>query len=217
MSFEIYRDRVDAGRKLAAALERYAGPDTVVLGVPRGGVVVAAEVARALGAPLDVVLARKLGAPEQPELAIGAVISGDHGRLLDEAAVRYLQVPAEYIEYETQRQLEEIDRRVELYRGEQPGLDLRGKTVIVVDDGVATGYTARAALLGLRRLQPARIVMAVPVAPPATCAALRSAADEVVCLQTPEPFLAVGGWYENFDQGSDEEVAELLRAVASGD
>ncbi|HTE20175.1 MAG TPA: phosphoribosyltransferase [Armatimonadota bacterium] len=210
MQYEVYKDRVDAGRKLAAALEQFRGPDALVLGVPRGGVLVGAEVARALDAPLDVVIARKIGAPHQPELAIGAVVSGDHIRVLDEAAIRYLQVPPEYIEAETARQLEEIRRRVEYYRSGRPNPDLRGKTVIVVDDGIATGYTIRAALLGLRRLEPARLVVAVPVAPASTTADLGALADDVVCLQTPEPFRAVGVWYDNFEQNSDEEVVALL-------
>jgi predicted phosphoribosyltransferase len=208
---EIYRDRAEAGRMLARALEDYRGPETIVLGVPRGGVVVAAEVAKALDAPLDVIIARKIGAPMQPELAIGAVISGDHFRVLDEPTIRYLGVPSEYVEHETARQLDEISRRMSLYRGEAPMPDLQGKTVIVVDDGIATGYTMRAALTGLRRLAPGRLVLAVPVAPGATCREMEELADEVVCLQTPEPFLAVGYWYEDFDQTTDQEVTDLLR------
>ena len=210
MPDEIYKDRADAGQKLAAALQPFRGPETLVLGVPRGGVVVGAEVARALESPLDVVIARKIGAPHQPELAIGAVVSGDHIRVLDEAAIRYLQVPPEYIEHETARQLDEIRRRVEYYRGGRPNPELRGKTVIVVDDGIATGYTIRAALLGLRRLQPARLVVAVPVAPASAAVDLGSLADDVVCLQTPEPFMAVGAWFGNFEQNEDEEVVALL-------
>lgn len=206
----IFQDRTEAGRLLAEALEPYRGPDTLVLGIPRGGVVVAAEVARALGAPLDVVIARKIGAPTQPELAIGAVVSGDHLRLLDDDAIRYLRVPEEYIERETDRQFAEIARRMQLYRGDRPLPEIRSRTVIVVDDGIATGYTLRAALAGLRRLAPARLVVAVPVAPPSTCAEMRAHADDVVCLETPEPFMAVGAWYEDFDQTSDTEVKHLL-------
>jgi len=211
MDSEIYQDRVDAGRKLAAALKGYRGADTVVLGVPRGGVVVAAEVARELGAPLDVVIARKIGAPTQPELAIGAVVSGDI-RLLDENLIRHLGASPEYVEQETARQLGEVRRRVEQYRGSRPAPDFRGRTVLVVDDGIATGYTIRAALAGLREQAPGRLVVAVPVAPAAVCADMRTVADEVVCLQTPDPFYAVGAWYENFDQGSDEEVTALLQS-----
>ncbi|MCC2672711.1 MAG: phosphoribosyltransferase, partial [Armatimonadetes bacterium] len=163
----LFRDRTEAGRRLAVELERFRAPDTLVLGVPRGGVVVAAEVARALEAPLDVVIARKLGAPQQPELAIGAVISGG-GRLLDDYAIRYLRVSAEYLEAETARQQEEIRRRISDYRGAEPAPELRGRTVIVVDDGVATGYTIRAALIALREQEPARLIVAVPVAPAAS-------------------------------------------------
>lgn len=206
----IFQDRVEAGRLLADVLERYRGPDTLVLGVPRGGVVVAAEVARALNAPLDVVIARKIGAPLQPELAIGAVVSGDHLRLLDQHAIQYLRVPAQYIEQETARQFEEISRRMQLYRGDRPLPEIGGRTVIVIDDGIATGYTLRAALAGLRRLQPARLIVAVPVAPPSTAEEMRHHADEVICLETPEPFMAVGAWYEDFDQTSDAEVKHLL-------
>jgi predicted phosphoribosyltransferase len=207
----IFHDRTDAGRQLAAELDRLRGPDTLVLGVPRGGVVVAAEVARALDAPLDVVIARKIGAPHQPELAIGAVVSSG-GRLLDERAISYLRVPPAYIEAETARQQEEIRRRIADYRGSHPAPELRGRTVIVVDDGIATGYTIRAALVALREQQPARLIVAVPVAPASTCEDLRDVADEVICLRTPEPFLAVGAWYEDFDQTSDAEVIHLLRS-----
>lgn len=215
MRDEIYADRREAGRRLAEALESYRGQDLLVLGVPRGGVVVAAEVARALRAPLDVVIARKIGAPQQPELAIGAVVSGDHIRLLDDYAIHYLRVPPEYVERETQRQLEEIRRRVEQYRGGRPEPAVEGRTVIVVDDGIATGYTVRAALAGLNRRNPGRLVLAIPVAPPAAVEDARRIADDVVCLQTPEPFHAVGNWYEDFDQTSDEEVVQLLRERAT--
>jgi len=204
-------DRIDAGRRLAAALERYRGPDTVVLGVPRGGVVVAAEVARLLDAQLDVVIARKIGAPHQPELAIGAVVSGEGGRLLDEETVRLLHVPAEYVERETARQLEEIQRRILDYRGDRPELSLEGRTVVLVDDGIATGYTIRAALIALRRRRPAHLVVAAPVAPAEVCARLAPLANEVVCLLTPEPFIAVGAWYRDFTQVEDDEVRALLR------
>ena len=212
---ERFQDRIEAGQRLARALMHLRGPDTVVLGVPRGGVIVAAEVARALEAPLDVVLSRKLGAPDQPELAIGAVVSGGQ-RLLDDTAIRYLGVPLEYVERETERQLEEIQRRVELYRGGRPAVDIRGKTVIVVDDGIATGYTVRAALVGLRNQEVGRLVVAVPVAPGSTCEDLRRLADEVVCLNTPDPFVAVGAWYEDFEQNTDGEVIRLLRDLGPG-
>ena len=208
---QVFHDRKEAGRLLAEALGRLRSPDTLVLGVPRGGVVVAAEVARALDAPLDVVIARKIGAPQQPELAIGAVVSNG-GRLLDERAIHYLRVPTQYLEAETARQQEELRRRIAEYRGDRPAPELRGQTVIVVDDGIATGYTVRAALLSLREQEPARLVVAVPVAPVSTCDDLREVADEVICLRAPEPFLAVGAWYEEFDQTSDAEVIHLLRS-----
>lgn len=210
-----FEDRVDAGRQLAAALKAYCGPDTLVLGVPRGGVVVAAEVARALGAELDVVIARKIGAPQHPELAIGAVVSGEGERLLDQDAIRYLRVSSEYIEEETARQQAEIRRRIHEYRGDRPLPAMRSRTVILVDDGIATGYTIRAALVALRRLQPARLVVAAPVAPQEVCTRLDSLADDVVCLQTPEPFVAVGAWYRDFTQVETEEVVALLREFAS--
>jgi putative phosphoribosyl transferase len=207
----LFSDRAEAGRELARPLAKYRGQDVLVLGVPRGGVTVAVEVARALQAPLDVVMARKIGAPHQPELAIGAVVSGDHMRFLDDAAIQYLQVPDDYLERETQRQLEEINRRMTLLRGDRPLPEIAGRTVIVIDDGIATGYTIRAALAGLRRLHPGHLVVAVPVAPESSCRELEAVADEVVCLHTPEPFMAVGIWYEDFDQVTDEEVQELLR------
>jgi putative phosphoribosyl transferase len=211
MQLPFFEDRVDAGRQLARALERYRGPDTLVLGVPRGGVVVAAEVARALGADLDVVIARKIGAPQHPELAIGAVVSGEGERLVDEEAVRYLHVSREYLDAETARQREEIRRRIQEYRGNRPLPNLEGRTVILVDDGIATGYTIRAALVALRRLHPATLVVAAPVAPREVCARLQTLADEVVCLYTPEPFMAVGAWYRDFSQVETGEVAALLR------
>ncbi|MFN3649390.1 MAG: phosphoribosyltransferase [Armatimonadota bacterium] len=206
---QTFLDRTEAGRLLSEPLQRFAGPDTIVLGVPRGGVVVAAEVARALDAPLDVIIARKIGAPMQPELAIGAVVSGGT-RLLDERTIRMLRVSAEYIEEESRRQLEEIRRRVDYYRSGRPEPNLTGRTVIVVDDGIATGYTIRAALEGLRGQGVGKLVVAVPVAPPSAIPQLREIADEVVALRTPEPFMAVGAWYQDFDQSTDEEVARLL-------
>lgn len=210
MEWKIFADRREAGRLLAEALAREARPDPLVLGVPRGGVVVAAEVARELRAPLDVVIARKLGAPDQPELAIGAVVGSDGIRLLDEPTIRHLGVSREYLDAETLRQQQEIARRMRFYRGERPFPGLEGRSVLVVDDGIATGYTMRAAVLGLRRLNPRQLIVAVPVAPSSTCEELAEIADEVVCLETPEPFYAVGAWYEEFDQTSDEEVIQLL-------
>jgi putative phosphoribosyl transferase len=214
----VFRDRRDAGQQLARALAArgYEGDGLLVLGIPRGGVVVASEVARALHAPLDVVLARKLRAPYQPELAIGAVISGDHLRLIDEMLARATGATPEYLEREVREQEAEIERRMHAYRGDRPPPDVRGHTVLVIDDGIATGYTFRAALEGLRRQGPDRLVAAVPVAPPESLASLRQFADDVVCLMTPEPFLAVGVWYLDFSQTTDEEVVALLRENWAG-
>jgi putative phosphoribosyl transferase len=210
-----FLNRRDAGAKLAEALERFHGGNTLVLGVPRGGVIVAAEVARSLGAPLDVVLARKLGAPDQPELAIGAVVGGVEARLLDPALIRQLGVPEEYLDEETRRQREEIRRRIVDYRGDRPPPALEGKTVILVDDGIATGYTVRAAIVAILQQRPARLVVAVPVAPAEVCEGLQELADEVVCLSTPDPFYAVGAWYEEFGQNTDDEVRAALTAGPS--
>lgn len=209
----VFHDRRDAGRQVARALAArgYQGDGLLVLGIPRGGVVVASEVARALDAPLDVVIARKLRAPYQPELAIGAVVSGDHIRLIDEGLARATGATPDYLEREVHYQESEIERRMHAYRGDQPPPDLRGRTVVVIDDGIATGYTFRAALEGVRRQRPERLVAAVPVAPPESLASLRPQADDVVCLATPEPFLAVGVWYQDFSQTTDEEVVALLQ------
>jgi putative phosphoribosyl transferase len=209
----VFYDRRDAGRQLAQALAArgYQGDGLLVLGIPRGGVVVASEVARALDCPLDVVIARKLRAPYQPELAIGAVVSGDHIRLIDESLARATGATPEYLEREVHYQEAEIERRMRAYRGDRPPPDLRGRTVVVIDDGIATGYTFRAALEGVRRQRPERLVAAVPVAPPESLASLRPQADDVVCLATPEPFLAVGVWYQDFSQTTDEEVVALLQ------
>jgi predicted phosphoribosyltransferase len=210
----IFRDRFDAGRKLAGALERYAGrSDVVVLALPRGGVPVGYEVASRLGAPLDVFVVRKLGVPGQEELAMGAIASGGV-RVQNDEIVRELGMSEDDIGFVEAQEREELERRERLYRGGRPPLDVRGRTVILVDDGLATGSTMRAAVAALRRLDPARIVTAVPVSDASTCEALRREADEVVCAATPEPFVAVGLWYEDFSQTSDEEARTLLeRAV----
>jgi len=207
-----FRDRREAGQQLAQALaERgYRGDGLLVLGIPRGGVPVADEVARALHAPLDVVIARKLRAPYQPELAIGAVVSGDHLRIVNEELAYATGATPEYLEREVRYQQAEIERRWRAYRGDRPPPDLHGRTVLVVDDGMATGYTFRAALAGLRRQGPERLVAAVPVAPAESLEVLHGLADDVVCLATPEPFVAVGVWYEDFSQTSDEDVIALL-------
>lgn len=208
----VFEDRTEAGRKLATALEQYANTDALVLAVPRGGVVVGYEVAKALDLPLDVIVPRKLGAPGQPELAIGAVSAwGDHDWVVDEDSVRYLGVSREYIEREVEAQLAEINRRLMEYRGESAPPDVKGKTIILVDDGMATGYTIQAAVMALRRLQPKKIVLAVPVSSPEAAYRLSRYVDETYVLTAPTPFLAVGHWYRIFDQTTDEAVKNLLQ------
>ncbi len=209
-----FRDRFDAGRRLATALAAYAGRDDVtVLALPRGGVPVAFEVARALHAPLDVFIVRKLGAPAQPELAMGAVASGGV-RVLNDEVVRYLGVDGEWIERVAAAEQCEIERREHLYRAGRAAPAVAGRVVILVDDGLATGSTMKAAARALRRQQPARIVAAAPVASASTCTEMCSEVDEVVCLLTPEAFFSVGQWYDDFEQTSDEEVRDLLARAA---
>jgi predicted phosphoribosyltransferase len=210
MTPRVYRDRIEAGRVLAERLGAYADrPDVIVLALPRGGVPVGYEVARALHAPLDVFIVRKLGVPGHEELAMGAVATGGV-RVLNEQVVRGLRIPDSVIDAVASWELEELRRRERLYRGERPPPDVRGKTVILVDDGLATGSTMLAAVRALRQQQPARIVVAVPIAAPDTCELLRAEVDDVVCAVTPEPFYAVGLWYRDFSQTTDEEVRELL-------
>jgi predicted phosphoribosyltransferase len=205
-----FRNRTDAGRQLAGKLAPYADrPDVVVLALPRGGVPVASEVARALGAPLDVFVVRKLGVPGHEELAMGAVATGGL-RVLNDEIVHGLDIPEREIAAVADRELHELSRRERLYRGDHPPPDVGGRTVILVDDGLATGATMRAAVQALRQQQPARIVVAVPTASPDTCEALKAAADDVVCAMTPEPFFAVGHWYDDFTQTTDDEVARSL-------
>lgn len=207
----VYRDRDDAGARLAAELAgRVTGPATV-LAIPRGGVAVAAPVARALETSLDVVIPRKLGAPGNPELAIGAVAPGV--LVLHERAVRQLRVPDDYIEREAAQQEAEIARREGVYRAGRAPATISGRTVIVVDDGVATGATAVAALRWARAAGAARVVFAAPVGPPAARARLDPEADDVIVLEEPRGFLAVGEWYRDFDQVSDDEVVQILRAA----
>ncbi len=207
----VYTDRQAAGRLLAQRLMLYAHTDAVVLGIPRGGAPVAKEVANALGAPLDVIVVRKLGAPDQPELGIGAVVNGDHPRaIFDQDIIERLGVSDEYIKAEIERQLKEVNRREAAYRGGRPKIPLAGKTVIVVDDGIATGSSVRAALRGVRRQKPKRLILATPVAPVESIEALQSDADEIVCLETPENFFAVGQFYLDFRQISDGEVEAIL-------
>jgi putative phosphoribosyl transferase len=203
-----FRDRREAGRRLAAELADI-GPDPLVLALPRGGVPVAAEVARALGAPLDVFVVRKLGVPGHEELAMGAIASGG-SRVLNDTIIRDLGLGARDIAAAEAREARELARREAIYRGARPFPDLQGRKVIVVDDGLATGATMRAAVTALRQLGPGAIVVAVPVAPPDTLALLRSEADDVVCVLSPEPFGGVGRWYESFPQVSDAEVQALL-------
>lgn len=211
MSVELkFRDRVDAGRQLALRLTDYAGRrDVLVLGLPRGGVVVAHEVARALNAPLDVFIVRKLGTPGQEELAMGAIASGGV-RVLNQDVIDSLGISNADIEKVAETELLELRRRDELYRRGRPMPDLRDKTVILVDDGLATGSTMRAAVSALRERAPRRLVAAAPVAEAETCAQMRQIVDEMVCAVTPEPLYAIGSWYEDFSQTSDEEVQDLL-------
>ncbi|TME90431.1 MAG: phosphoribosyltransferase [Chloroflexi bacterium] len=210
-----FRDRFDAGRQVAARLKKYAGhPDLLVLALPRGGVPVGLEVAMALSAPLDVILVRKLGLPGHEELAMGAVASGGV-RVLNRGVVEALYVPQDVIEQVAAAEMAALSRGEGDLRGEQPAPDVRGKTVILVDDGLATGSTMLAAAAALRQEQPARLVVGVPVAALETCDAVSGEVDEIVCVVTPEPFYAVGLWYEDFSQTTDEEVRTLLARAAS--
>lgn len=206
-----FRDRYDAGQLLATKLSAYANrPDVLVLALPRGGVPVAYEVARALNAALDVFLVRKLGVPGQEELAMGALASGGV-RVLNREVVEALGIPDRVIQAVAAREQEELERRERLYRDDRPFPDLRGRTVILIDDGLATGATMRAAAAALRQQGPDRIVIAVPVAAPSVCEEFRAAVDEVVCALTPDPFYAVGLWYEDFSPTTDDEVRDLLQ------
>jgi predicted phosphoribosyltransferase len=206
----LFRDRRDAGRYLAGKLRKYAArPDVRVLALPRGGVPVAYEVARALGVPLDIFLVRKLGVPGHEELAMGAIASGGV-RVLNEHVVRGLEISEDVIDAVAATEQEELARRERLYRGDRPTHDVRGLTIILIDDGLATGSTMRAAVAALRRLGPSRIVVAVPVGAPETCAEFQDVADEAICARMPDPFYAVGAWYSDFSQTTDGEVRELL-------
>jgi predicted phosphoribosyltransferase len=209
-----FRSRSDAGRLLAAQLGAYANrPDVIVLALPRGGVPVAYEVARALGAPLDVFLVRKLGVPGHEEFALGAIATGGV-RVINQNVVRELRISPDMIDGVAAAEEQELQRRERLYRGDRPPPDVRGRTVILVDDGLATGATMQAAVKALRQEGARRIVVAVPIAPPDTCEQLREAVDEIICAVTPEPFHAVGLWYEDFSQTTDDEVRDLLARSA---
>lgn len=210
----MFRDRREAGRVLAELLSEYAGRnDVIVLALPRGGVPVSYEVARKLRAPLDVFVVRKLGLPSQPELAIGAIASGGV-RALNRELVEALRIPEEVIDQVATREQQELQRRERLYRGERPRPDLRGKTVILVDDGLATGSSMRSAVEAIKQQSPAQVIVAVPVAARSTCEELQEEADKVVCAVTPFLFYAVGQWYADFSETSDEEVHELLARAA---
>jgi putative phosphoribosyl transferase len=214
METKRFRDRAEAGRLLAERLTRYAGrDDVVVLALPRGGVPVAYEVAKALGAPLGVFLVRKLGVPGHEELAMGAIASGGV-IVLDERLVQALGLDEEQLQRAIDAEVRELQRREAAYGGGPDPEQLAGKTVILVDDGLATGATMRAAALAVRRLGPARVVVAVPVASARACDEFRDVVDEVVCRETPSPFQAVGRWYEDFSQTSDDEVRELLERAS---
>ncbi len=204
-----FRDRFEAGLILAQKLKNYAGENTVVLALPRGGVEIGFEVARVLHAPLDILIARKLGVPGHPELAFGAVAQGGV-RAFNESVIRQAGLSEEDIAFAVENEQAEVERRLRQYRGDRPLPDLHGKTVILVDDGLATGATALAAIQALKEMKPARIVLAVPVAAPSTVERLKDRVDEVVCVETPEQFMAVGLWYQTFSQVSDREVIHLL-------
>ncbi len=206
----LYRDRLEAGRILATKLTAYADrKDVVVLALPRGGVPVAFEVAKALQAPLDVFVVRKLGVPGHEELAMGAIATGGM-YVVNEHVVHMLAIPDSVIEEVAEREQKELERREQLYRDDLPPPDVRDRTIILVDDGLATGSTMRAAIAVLRKQHPAHIIVAVPVAAPVVRDEFKAEVDEIVCASTPEPFFGVGYWYEDFSQTSDEEVHDLL-------
>jgi len=208
-----FRDRRDAGKTLAQKLMHYADrPEVLVLALPRGGVPVGYEVALALHAPLDVFIVRKLGLPGHEELAIGAIASGGI-RVLNEEIIQALHIPEEVIAQVAQHEMQELRRREQAYRGGYPPPEIRGRIVILIDDGLATGASMRAAVVGVRPQAPERIVVAVPTAAPETCEAFQNEVDEVVCAITPEPFLGVGRWYEDFEQTTDEGVRLFLQDI----
>ncbi len=205
-----FRDRKEAGKLLAAQLAAYANQqDLIVLALPRGGVPVGFEIAQALHAPLDVIVVRKLGVPGQEELAMGAIATSGI-RILNKDVVQFLNIPDEVVDHVTAQELKELERRERLYRGERPAYDVGGRTIILVDDGIATGATMHAAVAAIKQRQPTCIIIAVPTAAPSTCDEFAMEVDELVCVIRPEPFIAVGYWYRQFSQTSDEEVHHLL-------
>jgi predicted phosphoribosyltransferase len=209
-----FKNRAEAGRRLAAKLLEYTGrTDVLVLALPRGGVPVAFEVAQALEAPLDIFVVRKLGVPGHEELAMGAIASGGTC-VLNNDVIEALKPPFHVVQEVAAREQQELERRERTYRGKRPRLEVRGRTVILVDDGLATGSTMRAAVAALLRLEPARLIVAVPTAAPSTCVEIGEVADECICAITPEPFYAVGIWYEDFSQTTDEEVRDLLERAS---
>jgi putative phosphoribosyl transferase len=209
-----FKDRTEAGRLLARKLSAYANrPDVLVLALPRGGVPVAFEVARVLRAPLDIFLVRKLGVPGHEELAMGAIASGGV-RVLNQYVVQHLRIPERAIETIATEEQKELERRERAYRDDRPSPDIRGRSVILIDDGLATGSTMRAAVTAIRQQHPASIVVAVPIAARSTCDEFREEVDEIICAVTPEVFNAVGLWYEDFSQTTDEEVRDLLARAA---
>jgi putative phosphoribosyl transferase len=207
---KLFSDRVDAGKRLAPVLKALVGKDAIVLAIPRGGVVVGYEVAKTLDLPLDVIIPRKICAPGNPELAIGAMTE-DGTVLLDDKLVTYLQVSQEYIQKESKAQKREIQRRLKRYRGDVPYPSFENREVILVDDGIATGSTMKAALASVRNRGAKTVVVAIPIGPPSTIAELEKEADHVVCLHTPEAFYAIGQFYGDFTQTQDEEVTRLLK------
>ena len=207
-----FENRKDAGKRLAKILLEYQGKDAVVFAIPRGGVVIAYEIVKLLGASLDIIIPRKIGAPGNQELAIGAVTE-DGTTILNTRLVTMLDISEEYIEAEKTKQIKEIKRRIKTYRGDQPQRDLEGKIVILVDDGIATGATVRAAIHSLRKSNPASIIVAVPVGPPDTIQELKQEVDRLICLITYEPFFAIGQFYTDFSQVPDSDVITLLKKI----
>ena len=205
-----FSDRVEAGKRLTSAMRDFAGKNGIVLAIPRGGVVVGYEIAKALSLPLDVIIPRKIGAPDNPELAIGAMTE-DGTIILDDNLITYIGVPRDYIKAESERKKHEIERRLKLYRQNEPYPSLKGLDVVIVDDGIATGSTMKAALASVKNRGASTVTVAVPVGPPSTIKELKKQADRVVCLYTPEYFQAIGQFYTDFNQTTDEEVIQLLK------